>query len=388
MRPDALFGAVILAGGQSSRMGTGKPLLRLGGSTVLERVAASIKAAEVGDIVVVTGHDPEELAHEAERLNLRWVHNDKHEMGMFSSVQAGVRGLSAEVQAFFVLPVDYPLIGPKVLSSVLAAYISGPAPVVHPCCSGRRGHPPLLSGGLRPPLESMSEDRSLKDLLDGQTALDVEVEDLSIHLDMDTPEDYRRLNLIAELLDGGGDRALEARFTSDDILQMLGAFQVPPRVVAHSLVVAAVTDVLIDALNQAGCRLDKTLAHSAALLHDVAKRSRQHADTGRRLLHGIGLRAVGDIAGCHMDLPASELSTPTPTEAQVLYLADKVVLDEKIVTLSDRADRTLGRYRDDAAAVETIRRRMGAAETIARNIEKILNCPLDVAVRPAGAKAD
>ncbi len=107
--------AVVLAAGRSSRMGTSKPLLQVGQVTAIERVVSSLRAAGAGQVVVVTGHNPEALLPVLSRLQVDRAHNPDYDSGMFSSVRAGAAALSADVDAFFVLPVDCPLVTPRVL---------------------------------------------------------------------------------------------------------------------------------------------------------------------------------------------------------------------------------------------------------------------------------
>ncbi|NLE10497.1 MAG: NTP transferase domain-containing protein, partial [Actinobacteria bacterium] len=130
-------------------MGTSKSLLPLGTGRVIERVVAGASRAGIGDIVVVTGHEPDEVAAALAALPVRRAHNAGYDAGMFSSVQTGVRALRDDVKAFFILPVDYPLVSTAVLRALLHSAAGNPKGILHPTCCGLRGHPPLLAGRYR-----------------------------------------------------------------------------------------------------------------------------------------------------------------------------------------------------------------------------------------------
>lgn len=146
----ARIAAIVPAAGKSSRMGTSKPLLPLGATTVIERLVNAILRAGVRDIIVVTGHNSDELAPVLERQPVCSVHNPDYELGMFSSVRAGASALQDDVEAFFILPADYPLVGPRTLAALVAAFRSGEHTVVHPLVL-RTPRPPPVTVRRPPP---------------------------------------------------------------------------------------------------------------------------------------------------------------------------------------------------------------------------------------------
>jgi hypothetical protein len=93
-------------------MGALKPALALGGSTVLECAVACLREAGAVDVVVVTGREADAVAALARRAGARPVHNPRYAEGMFGSMTTGVAALGPEVEAFFVLPADTPLVRP------------------------------------------------------------------------------------------------------------------------------------------------------------------------------------------------------------------------------------------------------------------------------------
>jgi molybdenum cofactor cytidylyltransferase len=196
MRKKANVCALILAAGSSSRMGSFKPLLPLGKSTALEEAIGSFLKATVQDVKVVVGYKAALITPVLDRLGIQWVLNRQHERGMLSSVMAGVGSLDSSVDAFFLLPVDVPLINPKTIEAVSKAFCCTDSMIIHPCFQGRRGHPPLISTACIPKDLSTDYPGGLRAFLARYEtkARDVEVADEAILMDCDTPADYEKLN--------------------------------------------------------------------------------------------------------------------------------------------------------------------------------------------------
>jgi molybdenum cofactor cytidylyltransferase len=186
--------SVILAAGYSSRLRAWKPLLPLGRSTFIEEAVRNFRAAGVADIRVVTGHRAGELAPVLTKLGVKTIFNPDYDQGMFASVRAGVGSLERGVAAFFLLPVDIPLVQPRALMALMRAYYCSGALIIYPCFQGKRGHPPLIASACAAnlPADCAGGFRAFLSRYH-HAALDLEVEDEAVLLDCDTPADYRRL---------------------------------------------------------------------------------------------------------------------------------------------------------------------------------------------------
>jgi putative nucleotidyltransferase with HDIG domain len=182
--------------------------------------------------------------------------------------------------------------------------------------------------------------------------------------DLDTPSDYRRL---MEQM-GAALTPLEAECMA--ILEEAGVNQ---NVVLHGKKVASVSVILAEHLNSAGCRLDLALVSAGALLHDVAKGKADHARRGAELIASLGYPETAEIIGSHMDISAA-VEGPVD-EAQVVYLADKLVQEDRVVSLTDRFGRALARCKD-AAVCEKVLKRLSAAERIQGKIESMTRIPV------------
>ena len=103
--------AIILAGGYSSRMGDFKPLLKLGPYCAIEHAVRCFLQAGVCDVRVVAGYRAEEVAEVARTLGVTVIYPN-FDLGMYSLRTGRCQSLEDDVEAFFILPVDYPLVDP------------------------------------------------------------------------------------------------------------------------------------------------------------------------------------------------------------------------------------------------------------------------------------
>ncbi len=181
---------IILAAGLSTRMDRPKALLTLGGIPLVEHAVRSFWAAGVRDVTVVIGYRAGELVPILERLEVTMVLNPRYHEGMLSSVKAGVARLAPAVLAFYVLPVDCPVIRQETIRSL--AHVIGDRLVAYPCYTGRRGHPPLIRAGLIPHILAWNQPGGLAAALrvQGGAAASIETADPGVVMDIDTPDDY------------------------------------------------------------------------------------------------------------------------------------------------------------------------------------------------------
>jgi len=187
--------AIILAAGESKRMQAFKPLLTLGRMTVVERAIHLFKSAGIDDVLVVIGHRAHELAALLAEWGVKHVVNEFHREGMFSSVVCGIGHLQPDHDAFYVLPVDIPLVRKETVLDLLGAYRTSGKSIIHPTFHGKRGHPPLIAYRLAPGILHWSGEGGLRAFLrlHEPHSLDVDVADEGVLLDLDTDADYREL---------------------------------------------------------------------------------------------------------------------------------------------------------------------------------------------------
>ena len=188
--------AVVLAAGQSRRMGRFKPLLPLRGKPVLARVIENVlSAGGIGPLVIVTGHDVDRVSPIILNYPVRAVHNAAYASGgMLSSIQTGLATLKGEADAVFIVLGDQPMVRPQTLAATAAAWrCANPRPrIVLPTHAGKHGHPILLSADGIDEVLSLSTDQTLKAYTDRhvERTLELDIEDPAVLLDLDTPADY------------------------------------------------------------------------------------------------------------------------------------------------------------------------------------------------------
>lgn len=364
--------ALILAAGFSSRMGSFKPLLPLGEVTVIERAVGNFLAAGLQDIRVVVGHRADEIISVLKDMEVQIIINGEYARGMFSSVKVGVSSFEPEVQAFFLLPGDNPLIKQHTIKEITKAYRESQAGIIYPCFNGERGHPPLISYRYINNILSWDQQGGLRALLNQYEAdaLDVEVADQGVLMDMDIPVDYR--NVVEKF-------SREGIPAEPECFALLTKLSVPNRVINHAKAVAQLAEKISLALNAAGCNLDLELVKAAGLLHDLARGEPDHARAGARLLRELGYPKVAEIVASHMDIilaPKNEIS-----EGMIVYLADKLVKGDQIITLEARFQETQAMYTGEPAILEAITRRLNNALRIKEQIENIIALPIETVLK-------
>ena len=194
-----MISAIILAAGQSRRMGQPKMLLPWGKMSIVEHVVSIFTAASIKDILVVTGAAHEQIeqtvANFRQRYPVRIVYNPSYLHGeMLSSLQCGLRALISEGKSAAALVGlgDQPQVQERSVRLVCEAFRQTESPLVVPSFQMRRGHPWLVARPLWEELLEMHPPKSPRDFLNGH-ADDihyVNVETPSILADLDTPEDY------------------------------------------------------------------------------------------------------------------------------------------------------------------------------------------------------
>lgn len=349
---------IILAAGMSSRCGRFKPLLPLGDETILERVIRIYHDAGVGDILVVAGWRADDLAPVIHRMHARVVLNLHYERGMFSSVMTGIAGLSDTCPAFFIHPVDIPMVRPQTVICLREAFTREGNGIYYPVVTGERGHPPLISGSYRKDLIAWNGSDGLRGFLSQYEpdARDISVADRFIIQDIDSSEDYHRAVESLSRYD----------IPSDDECRMLMK-DVSETIRRHCDAVAIEAERIGTRLNAAGCCLDISLMVAAARVHDIARAYPDHATAGAQILRCHGFGRVADIVALHMNFSAAE-DAPI-TEAEVVYIADKQVQADRVTGVEARFESKLQRHAADPDICRYILKRRDHARKSLQRIE-------------------
>jgi len=346
--------AIIPAAGLSSRMKDFKPLLPMGRQCILETTIDLFKQNGINDIFVVTGHRSEELEAIITNKAATPVHNPAFRQGMFSTILTGVKQLKTDCHAFFLLPADIPAIRTHTIKEILRAYYSDKGKIIYPVFKGHRGHPPLISTQLLNAIINFNQGGGLRACLADfeKESMDINVCDRGILMDADTREDYH------------GVLKKHKSMAVPEVEECLCLLENSPladeKIMAHCVKVAETAVKIATGLDQNAPLLDLPRIEAAALLHDIARKSPDHAGKGGEILKDMGFTDIADIVSSHMDLNTGP-DTPL-NEKEIVYFADKLVRgDQVLMDFEKRFKDKLNAWKGHPDAVKNIQARLETA---------------------------
>lgn len=183
---------IILAAGQSVRMGKDKLALPFNESTILEETVKQILKTGFDKIIMVTKPDSHWKKVFANQ-NICIVENPDFKMGQASSIIAGLNEVDPEIQGVLFALGDQPLIKSSSYKSLIQSYQSNLKPVTYPLHGGKRGNPVIFDRSLWPLLAELKNDqggRTVIKKLKADAFNPVKTSDAAVLIDIDTPEDY------------------------------------------------------------------------------------------------------------------------------------------------------------------------------------------------------
>ena len=193
---DRSVGAVILAAGSSSRMGSPKQILRFRGESLLRRAALAALGAGCSPVVVVTGAYAELSRRELEGLDVREVLNPRWETGMASSIATGIEGLlgaDPDAAAAVILLCDQPHVTADVVSDLVSAHRATPRPVIASAYGGSFGVPALFGRPLFAELAALEGRAGAKQVIERYASEAHFLPFRGGEVDVDTRDDFSRL---------------------------------------------------------------------------------------------------------------------------------------------------------------------------------------------------
>jgi len=188
-----MISAIILAAGQSKRMGQPKMLLPWGNGTVLSHVISVFQHAGVEDIIIVTGGAKEQVDELVSSFGVRTVYNQDYTNGeMLLSLQCGLQVQEAQAEATLIALGDQPQVQEGSVQKVCEAFTETKSNLIVPSYQMRRGHHWLVARPLWGELLKMESPQSPRDFLNAHQAeiQYINMDDPNILADLDTPEDY------------------------------------------------------------------------------------------------------------------------------------------------------------------------------------------------------
>lgn len=187
---------IVLAAGESSRMGADKALLMYRSRTFLENLIAALKDAGISRVIVVLGHHAEQIQQCTDLSAVEVVLNQDYRRGQTSSLQAGLLALAGnEPEGVVICLIDHPAVSTDTIRKLIHNFKSTHRSIVIPQINGTHGHPVLLGRELFSQVLALGPDEGADTVIHqnrDQTKF-VEVADPGILIDVDDPESYRKL---------------------------------------------------------------------------------------------------------------------------------------------------------------------------------------------------
>lgn len=181
---------IILAAGESRRMGRPKAFLPFRGGTFVSEIAG-VLALRCSTVIAVFGHDAARFIEMARPLGVQAVENPDYALGMLTSLQRGLRAVAGDCDAVLFTLVDHPAISLATVDLLLQSK----APVAIPRCDGKRGHPVMIRGAIREEFLREPASAKVRDVIDRHAAEIeyIETGDPGISDDIDDPALYEKL---------------------------------------------------------------------------------------------------------------------------------------------------------------------------------------------------
>src|SRR5215472_7486694 len=186
-----MVSAIVLAAGESRRMGRPKQLLRLGDRTLLDLALDNVRKSSVEEIVLVLGSSAAEIQQQVSTQGVRIVVNSAYEEGMGSSLRAGIAALDPRTQATLIVLADQPCVCPMTLNRLIEHHRSTRPQIIIPTYKGFRGNPVLLDRSVFSEAMEIQGDIGCRAIFGSHTEniSKLEVDDLGVLLDVDTARD-------------------------------------------------------------------------------------------------------------------------------------------------------------------------------------------------------
>lgn len=187
---------IILAAGESKRMGKVKLTLPLGDKQLIEWVLQAVKLAPLDKYFLVVRPEDKEMIKIGESWGAEIVLNPEYRSGMSSSIRKALYQISSEVvEGIFILLGDQPLINPSIIFKMLKAFTPGKREIVVPFYKDKPGNPVLFDNYWKEELMKLSGDVGGRVLIKAhpERIKRVKIPDESIFLDIDREEDYEKI---------------------------------------------------------------------------------------------------------------------------------------------------------------------------------------------------
>ncbi|MEK6476505.1 nucleotidyltransferase family protein [Catalinimonas sp. 4WD22] len=186
---------VILAAGESSRMGQPKQLLQINGKSLLRHAVEEAIDSDLGPVIVVLGAFAEQIKEALPALEIKIVHNPDWQQGMGTSIQKGIQEVQKEYdysQGAILMLSDQPYVNTILLNKLLQTHLHTQKPIVASTYQDTLGVPAYFHHSYFPFLSQLEGSIGARKLIQQHKAQVASVDFPSGRFDVDTPEDYKK----------------------------------------------------------------------------------------------------------------------------------------------------------------------------------------------------
>jgi molybdenum cofactor cytidylyltransferase len=183
---------LIVAAGESRRMGTAKQLLPFGHSTILGQVIKNALESNLDEIVVVLGYQAQEISQSISGIPVKVVINPEFRQGLSSSIKKGLSSI-AKTSALMIILGDQPLVGKEIINSLIAEFAKGNRGIIVPVYNNTKGNPVIFAPTYRNQLLALQGDVGGKGIVRAhpEDVAELNVDSEAVICDIDERDDYR-----------------------------------------------------------------------------------------------------------------------------------------------------------------------------------------------------
>lgn len=182
---------IILAAGNSSRLGLPKQLLQYKQKSLLRHIAETALVTHPSEVTAILGFEADRMKHELDDLSVRLVLNAGWTEGIASSIREGIGALTPSVEAALILLCDQPFVTEDLLNQLIAS-CSAENPISATGYEQTAGVPACFGRSLFPELLNLRGDAGAKRVITPHLAKVVKIPFPDASIDIDTLSDYRR----------------------------------------------------------------------------------------------------------------------------------------------------------------------------------------------------
>jgi molybdenum cofactor cytidylyltransferase len=188
-----MINAIVLAAGESRRMGKSKPLLKFNDENFLDHIITVLKSSDVDEITVVLGAEAERVKKSVDLSKVSVVMNQEYQKGQLSSLIAALKQIPHHARAILLCLVDHPFITSELVNDIIRKFGETGSPIIVPVYKKERGHPALFSDALFEELLNAPIDKGARYVVysNEDKVLELETSERGARIGVDTPEEYK-----------------------------------------------------------------------------------------------------------------------------------------------------------------------------------------------------